>query len=299
MTRNLGLRISRSGLTLIELVVVLVILIAVAGVLLPMLPAFLTKTHDAVTTTNIAEVDKAVTGFLSTNLGYPNLVDSLVDGAGNMYAGMLFNPLNPNSANTFTPVGTVAVTGNGGQAIYGPVPLSPGQAQSLIQGGITQLMVMSTSQVSPPAFNATFPTTTSGQAGAYPGLPGTTGATVTITSAGGQNVLMADNNYVFQKLNIQPTTDTNGTVCNYVVFGLGPYCKLVGSRSFGIFDAPVAFGEHYFEQPQVAYARYLLVFRVYQDGTRCEFVASSHDDATGLGTFDMHMQEYYNQTTTQ
>jgi hypothetical protein len=109
-------------------------------------------------------------------------------------------------------------------------------------------------------------------------------------------VLFADNNYVYQRLNIAPKLDSNGIPCNYVVFGLGPYTTIVGARSFGIFDAPVSFGEHSFEQPIAAYARYLCVFRVYSDGSRCEFVGAAHDDATGLGTYDMHMQEYY-QTT--
>ena len=60
---------TRRGLTLMELVVVLVILIAVASILLPMLPMLLTKTHDAVTTTNIGEVDKSISGYL----GQPEL----------------------------------------------------------------------------------------------------------------------------------------------------------------------------------------------------------------------------------
>jgi Tfp pilus assembly protein PilE len=292
MTRNPSLRASRFGLTLMELVVVLVILIALASVLLPMLPAFLTKTHDAVTTTNISETDKGITGFFMANLAYPNQFDSLVDASGNMYAGLIFNPLNPISQNTFSPVGTVATTGNGTQAIYTGT-LSAGQATSLTLGGITSLMVMSTSTVSPPAFNATFPNP--GGAGPYVGMPGTTGATVGVSSTM-LGVLFADNNYIFQKLNIAPKLDSNGNPCNYVVLGLGPYCTIVGASSFGIFDAPVAFGEHYFEQPIVSYSRYLCVFRVYSDGTRCEYVGSAHDDATGLGTYDMHMQEYY-QTT--
>jgi type II secretory pathway pseudopilin PulG len=293
----------RRALTLMELVVVLVILIAVAGVVLPMLPSFLTKTHDAVTTTNISEVDKAIGGFFAANLAYPDLFDSLVDSSGNMYAGLLFNSKNPVSQASFTVVGNVASnTTAAGQPIFVQA-LSAGQSQSLYYGGIKNLMLMQTSSVSPPtAFNATFPNPPGAASGAslYLGLPGTAGVSVPIpapsSSSAGPSVLFADNNYVFQKLNIQPTTDASGNLCNYVVFGLGPYCTLVGAKSFGIIDAPVAFGEHSYEQPIVSYARYLCVFRVYTDGTRCEFVGACHDDATGFGTFDMHVQEYY-QTT--
>ena len=209
-----------------------------------------------------------------------------------MYAGMLFNPLNANSSNTFTPVGTVATSGSNGQAIYLGA-LTTNQAASLNLGGLYNLMVMNTSSTSPPAFNATFPNP--GGTGPYVGLPGTTGASAAI--ANGTPVLFADNNYVYQKLNIPPKLDSNGNPCNYVVFGLGPYCTIVGATSFGMFDAPVCFGEHSFEQPIVSYARYLCVFRVYSDGsTRAQYVGCAHDDPTGLGTYDMHMQEYY-QTT--
>jgi prepilin-type N-terminal cleavage/methylation domain-containing protein len=284
---RLSTEIRRQGLTLMELVVVLVILVAIAGILLPLLPRLLTKTHDAVTTTNISEVSKSMVGYLATNLSYPDMFDSLVDSSGNMYAGLLFNSNNPVSQNTFTPVGSVATTGNGTQGLYTATPTT-GQIASLQLGGINNLMLMSTSTSSPPAFNATFPNP--GGTGPYVGMPNSGGS-----QAVGQftNLLFADNNYIAQKLNIQPKTDSTGAVCNYVVLGLGPYCTIIGASNFGMFDAPVAFGEHSFEQPDKSYSRYLCVFRVYSDGTRCEFVAAAHDDATGLGTYDMHMQEYY------
>lgn len=271
------------GLTLMELVVVLVILIALAGVLLPMLPSFLTKTHDSVTTTNITEVDKAITGFLSTNLAYPDQFDSLIDTKGAMYTGAVFNAANPfnptgTAALTFTPSGNNTPGSVGTNAFYLAAPLGS-ELQSLTVGGILNLVLMN-------------PAPTDATATAYTGLPPTG-----LQAVGSfTQLLFADNDYIYQKLNIAPKLDSNGNPCNYVVFGLGPYCTIVGSRSFGIFDAPVAFGEHSFEQPSHSYARMLCVFRVYQDGSRCEFVGSAHPDPTGLGTYDMHMQEYY-QTT--
>jgi prepilin-type N-terminal cleavage/methylation domain-containing protein len=276
---------NRRGFTLMELVVVLVVLIAVAGVVLPMLPAFLTKTHDAVTTTNIAEVDKAMMAFLSTNLAYPDQFDSIMTGT-SMYTGAVFN-----SANPFNPVGTAQLTftasgantaGSVGTNAFYTQALSAGQASSLTVGGIMNLIPMN-----PAPTDATF--------NAYLGLPAsTTGKPTSVAT--GTTAIFADNDYIYQKLNLQPKLDSTNTPCNYVVFGLGPYCTIVGSRSFGIFDAPVAFGEHFFEQPSHSYARMLCVFRVYQDSSRCEFVGAAHPDPTGLGTSDMHTQEYY-QTT--
>jgi type II secretory pathway pseudopilin PulG len=273
----------RRGLTLMELVVVMVILIAVAGTALQMLPSFLTKTHDSVTTTNIAEVNKAVMSYLSTNLGYPDQFDSIIDTGGAMYMGAVFN-----TANTFNPTGTAQLnftpSGNktagsvGTSAFYLAKPLG-NELASMTTGGILNLV-----QMNPTPTDATF--------NAYVGLPPTG-----LQAVGGYTqLLFADNDYVYQKLNMAPKLDSNGNPCNYVVLGLGPYCTIVGSRSFGLFDAPAAFGEHFFEQPSHSYARMLCVFRVYQDGSRCEFVGSAHPDPTGLGTMDMHTQEYY-QTT--
>ena len=107
-------------------------------------------------------------------------------------------------------------------------------------------------------------------------------------------VLFADNNDVAQKLNVSPPKDGSGNyiACNYVVVGLGPYCTLLGARTLGITDAPLALGEHNYERPLVSYARYLCMFRVYHGGSRGEFVGAAHDGATGLGTFNMHAQEY-------
>ena len=121
-----------------------------------------------------------MTGFLGANLSYPDYFDSLVDSSGKMYAGLLFNPLNVNSQNTFAAVGSVATTGSNGQAIYQGT-LSAGQAASLTLGGINNLMVMNTSTSSPPTFNATFPNPTG--AGPYVGLPGTTGASVAVNAS--------------------------------------------------------------------------------------------------------------------
>jgi type II secretory pathway pseudopilin PulG len=257
----------RQGLTLLELLVVMVILIALGGIVLSMLPNFLTKTHDATTVTNIAEVNKAMMGFLSTNLSYPDQFDSIVDNTGAIYSKAIFG------AATYTPT-----TGGGDSPVFTLSSLSQGQANSLTAGGINNLMVMKSATT-----NATFD--------AYLGLPTTTGAMTPVTAS--TKVMVVADNYVYQKLNMPQRTDSQGNLASYVMFGLGQYCTIVGSTSFGIFEAPISFGEHTQEQPTNSYARLLCVFRVYNDGARAEFVGCAHPDATGLGTADMHMQEYY------
>jgi hypothetical protein len=200
-----------------------------------------------------------------------------------MYAGAIFSPTNTYQQNTYTtPSGTALTPLTLGT--LAPQSGSPagaaGPAASLIAGGITNLVQMSSAYASNggPTY------------GAYgPNAPPPNLVAVTAAS----KVIYADPIYIYGKLYVQPVADSNNVPCRYVVFGLGPYCTMIGSRSFGLFDAPISFGEHAFEAPTQAYARMLCVFRVYDDGSRCEFIGSAHPDATGLGTFDMHLQEYY------
>jgi type II secretory pathway pseudopilin PulG len=253
-----------------ELLVVLVVLIALAGIVVPMLPNMLTKAHDATTVTNIAEVNKAIMSYQTLNLAYPDQFDSLTDTTGNEYIGAIFNPAQP----------TYATSG-------GPTPspitkdtIQKGEDASLVSGGIKNLW-----QLNPNPVNMTFD--------AY--NDPTTGNLVANLApvAAGLPILIADGNYINTKLNIGLKKNADGSFARYFVFALGAKCALVGNTSSGIFEAPLSFGEHAAEAPTNSYARMLIVFRVYNDGTRCEFIGSAHPDVTGLGTADMHLQEFY------
>jgi hypothetical protein len=111
--------------------------------------------------------------------------------------------------------------------------------------------------------------------------------------------MVNDPSYMQNVMHVPPPSDGNGgiqlynTDYIYVVFGLGQYCSIVGNRAYGMFECPVSFGEHQYEQPLNSYARMLCAFRVYSDGDRCEFVGSAHPDPTGFGTAAMHTEEFY------
>jgi prepilin-type N-terminal cleavage/methylation domain-containing protein len=68
---------ARPGLTLIELVVVMVILAAVAGIVLPLLPNMVGRAHTTTGATNIAEAAKAIQTYEAIHLAYPTNFDSL------------------------------------------------------------------------------------------------------------------------------------------------------------------------------------------------------------------------------
>lgn len=74
--------VARRGLTLMELVVVMVILAALAGIVLPMLPGMVTRAHTSTSATNVGEVAKAIQTHQAVYLSYPNNLDSLVTSTG-------------------------------------------------------------------------------------------------------------------------------------------------------------------------------------------------------------------------
>ena len=73
------MRKRNQGLTLIELVIVLAILAAVGGFVIPMLPNMLSKTRVASGASNIPELNKAIELYQSLYGAYPDKFDDITD----------------------------------------------------------------------------------------------------------------------------------------------------------------------------------------------------------------------------
>ena len=73
------------GLTLIELTIVLLVLAAVAGILVPRLTGYTGKSHGASGAANVAEISKAISLYEVNNGGFPpqweNMVQDVPAGA--------------------------------------------------------------------------------------------------------------------------------------------------------------------------------------------------------------------------
>jgi len=80
--RRTSVAIRRRGLTLIELVVVMVILAALAGIVVPLLPGMVGRAHTSSSATNVGEIAKAIQTHQALQLSYPDNFDSLVDTTG-------------------------------------------------------------------------------------------------------------------------------------------------------------------------------------------------------------------------
>ncbi len=81
----------QAGMTLIELTVVLLVLIGLAGLLIPYVSGFVGRTHDSSGADSIQEVAKAIAGYDAKYQGYPGGLDRLVLGDGSATTPYLMN----------------------------------------------------------------------------------------------------------------------------------------------------------------------------------------------------------------
>ena len=71
--------IDRRGLTLLELVVVLTILVAISAILIPLLPNFIHRSNIASCVVNITELDKMVQTYSNLYAEFPDKLDNPID----------------------------------------------------------------------------------------------------------------------------------------------------------------------------------------------------------------------------
>lgn len=76
---------ARSGLTLIELVVVLAVLVALAGLIIGNFPGIIRKASRSSSATSVQELSRAVQYSYTTTLKYPTGYDSLLEGPAALY----------------------------------------------------------------------------------------------------------------------------------------------------------------------------------------------------------------------
>ena len=255
--------VSAGGFTLIELMCVLLILVALAGIVVPKMSNYIQKAHSGAAASNISTLMSVVETYRANHLfqGYPDYFDSLDDPtSGTVWAGV------PSAA-------AVCLT---------PLQLDAQMANAMNSAGLNNVMNSNTLVISPSGGgnNATFDLPTSSVAL-------TTGTYVMqISNAAGSAGLAA------LQLNVPNFDPVN---YNYVLLGLGDSCKIVGSD---IDQAPVHFDTI---DPSIYYQHYGVVFAVpvtggkydsLKTGTQATMatVVGIHDG--GLSGLRDHLTEY-------
>lgn len=253
---------ARKGLTLIELVVVLVIVAATAGLMLPLIPNIIQRTEAAVGTANISEIAKAIQLYETTNFSYPERFDSLATSNG------LFDGLPVNSVD-----GTVV--GRGGTSDLVANALTAEQAIALAAAGITEVANLVDAAAAPGGWSVT--------ADPYDETPTFTTIDVSGVEAAFVNSSDTSVGNAFERLNLNEDSE-------YVVFGLGRLCTIVGQN---MAEAPVHFlgGQVSRNLPAEdrapAYGRYGVIFEVSNAVTtieRARFVGVVALEPDGLTT---------------
>jgi len=265
MTRVLSLRVcgrgrvARQALTLLELVVVLAILVALGGLLVPLLGNYLHRANIASCTVNIPELDKWIQTYVNLYAEYPDRMDNLcVDDA-------LATYVQAGEYEGATPA-----------ASFAPAALSAGDASALTEAGITTLCNIVENAGGD--WNPTF----------WP--YGASRATAPTTTAVDEDVNVATLNATGINLMGLPSTGSY----KYVIFGLNTPCTLFRNIAQ---EAPYHFADTPKEDPATFYMAFAAVFMVRgADGAALEKAkymgaVAFHD--FGLSTAGMHTQEWW------
>lgn len=249
--------VMRRGLTLLELLVVLTILIALGGIVIASLPGLLDRTQTATAAANVPEIDAAIKRNLVTHHGQiGNRFDSLVIGSAS---------INGSVANYV-----------GGREIFQSVTLGDNDRLALAQLGVTELVPAIES-----ADNATFdshdqpPVALSGDS-----------KVCAISSALAPELLR-------RMWNLPPSTDQ----ARYLVFGLGEQCSLVGAGPSAVFaESPVHFSDNNLSSPKNMYCRYLIVVELTPLSERestARYLGTAIPHLTGMQGVQTQLENYY------
>jgi len=246
----------QAGMTLIELTVVLLVLIGLAGLMIPYVAGFVGKTHDATGDSNIARLNSTIQRFQTTSMKFPDNLQTLADSSGTLYSKLM---------NTNT-------------SVYGTVALSGGSIRgaSLRGAGITSIMSLGNGSPSATFNAAGFPVSIA------------MGASSTINVAtvglGAENKVGTDDYasieaHLGDAFGAHPSK-FNATCNDYVILGIGQENEMVGRA---MSDAPVHFAQNGNMGPDHKYNRFVAVFEVDKaNGTPAALTTNSQPvDALG------------------
>ena len=233
----------QAGMTLIELTVVLLVLIGLAGLMIPYVSGFISRTHDSTGTNNLARLNNNIQRYQNQFMSLPDDMQSLVvASAGGVYPKLISTSLL--TTTTYTDDNTTAITS-------AEIPL-----MSLAKSGISSFFDMNQTPTS-----ATFDAVQSSVDVPKPkNTGGATSIELAIASLGSEDGTINPNieTHIASAFGMQES-EFNATCNDYVVVGLGQESQLIGRT---MSDAPVHFAQNGDNGPNNKYNRYVAVFEV-------------------------------------
>ncbi len=264
------------GLTLLELVVVLTVLAAVAGILVPMLPNLLRKAHKSVDATQSGELAKALQMYQAQFTSYPDNFDLLTDGSA-------FPAYLPADGGTFG--GFVELKS-----------LTANELKALRRVGVQSVQKLAADRT-PTGFHptrnpyaGTIVTDAISINGDGTTTPAVKFAVIDPTNAANSSyaaILAANPSFLQTVINADPTA-------RYVIFGVGPRCSMVGQV---IQDAPMSTPQKKTFTPDNMYSRVGVIFKVsgveVERSERARFVAAVALEDDELETTEKDVTGFY------
>jgi len=235
----------QAGMTLIELTVVLLVLIGLAGLMIPYVSGFVSKTHDSTGTFNSAALDANIQRYQVEKVGFPSGLESLIEG----------------SASTGAVYTKMMTTG-----FYDATPVTMPRRMSLSMVGINNVYGMDATST-----NATF--TSTGSNSSTPIVDGTVLATVAPITAAKVAAGFPEELTIEEHMAAAFERDVNSfdSACyDYVVMGIGEKSDLIGAT---MNTAPVHFASQGAMGAANKYNRFVAVFQV--DKTNAAAIAST------------------------
>ncbi|MDG1873195.1 MAG: hypothetical protein P8J27_04750 [Mariniblastus sp.] len=247
---------NRSGLSLLELLVVLTILIALGGIVVSTLPGMLRRTQVATAAANIPEIDATIRRNATLTQGQiGNRFDSLISGSASLDGGI------PDYI--------------GGSEIFMAASLSASETQALQSIGITELVPAIAETL-----NATF--------GSHDQLPvqiGTDTRVCVLESEAALQILL-------EGWNFEPVEESKylvfglGEQCTLV--GAGP------KATFS--EPPVHFSDDRDQSPEEMYSRYLILVEVRplsDSESVARYVGAGIPGKNGIHSVSKELEIYY------
>jgi Tfp pilus assembly protein PilE len=264
---------SRKGLTLLELVVVLTILVALGGILVPVLGNFLTRSHAATCSTNIPELSKAVLLHNTEKASLPNRWQTGI-ALGAIPAGQLFQGSAALAAGDIVNV-TLNSVGANPQAAQA-YTLVTADVDALTAAGITAVLNHGVL-----AENPTF------DIAATEAVVAVGTNLITLSNRQARDVNLPHDNTV-ANLDVQ-------ALQRYVWLGFGPENTLFGN---GALEAAVMFGDDPDRLPTNMYSRFGAVVQLANDNgvalETAKFKRVTYSvDGLKFETVDSHVKVFY------
>jgi len=241
----------QAGMTLIELTVVLLVLVGLAGLMIPYVSGFVEKTHDSTGTNNLANLNGTMQRFHVQYNSYPDDLHSLIDvnGTPAIYGDLMNTSfLSPVTYVPGTDVALMSLRNTGISSVYSMIDVT-----DVANAGVSRTFGAGVASVPVTMFS------------------GPAANTVTLAKLNAGDRTSVENHLA---ISFGRQVDDFDAACyDYIVMGVGQESEMTGRV---MQEAPVHFAQNGDMAADLKYNRFLAVFQVDNNGAAVTGVAGTN-----------------------